>query len=102
VAIDLELQGTCLYNDPTVGGKLPCHWERSADGIVVSVTINPFINTPSVWTLHLRWADDKFSYVGRDGIGGGVCIQLAKDKAVADCHGMMMGMPPPHPPSPLR
>jgi len=51
-------------------------------------------------TLPFQRADDKLTYLKRDGIGGGVCIQLVKNRAVSDtgaglCQGVMMGLPPP-------
>ncbi len=91
VAIDFESTGTCLYSDP-IWTKRPCHWERSTDRITVRVTEGE--------TLPFQRADDKLTYLKRDGIGGGVCIQLAKYRAVSDtgaglCQGAMMGEPPP-------
>lgn len=91
VAIDVEPKGTCLYRDP-ISTKRPCNWERSTDSITVRVTKGE--------TLPFQWADDRLTYLKRDGIGGGVCIQLTKDKAVWDtgdglCQRVMMGMPPP-------
>ena len=91
VAIDVEPTGTCLYSDP-ISTKRPCHWERSTDRITVHVTEGE--------TLPFRWANDKLSYLKRDGNGGGVCIQLVKNRAVSDtraylCQGAMMGLPPP-------
>ena len=91
VAIDVEPTGTCLYSDP-ISTKRPCHWERSTDRITVRMTQGE--------TLPFQWTDDKLAYLKRDGIGGGVCIQLTKDRAVWDtgdglCQGGMMGLPPP-------
>lgn len=90
-AIDLEPMGTCLYSDQ-YRGKRPCHWERSTGGITVHVT--------ECETLPFQWANGKLSHLERDGIGGGVCIELVKDTAVSDagaglCSGVMMGLPPP-------
>jgi hypothetical protein len=91
VAIDLEATGTCLYSDP-FWAKRPCLWERSTDRITVRVTEGE--------TLPFRLADDKLTYLMRDGAGGGVCIELSKNKAVSDnwadaCKGAMMGLPLP-------
>jgi hypothetical protein len=91
VAIDFEATGTCLYSDP-IGNKQPCHWERSTDRITVRVTDGE--------TLPFHLADDNLTYLKRDGAGGGVCIQLAKNRAVSDpeagfCQGAMLGLPPP-------
>jgi hypothetical protein len=92
VAIDFEPSGTCLYSEPSWPPKRPCHWERSTDRITVRVTEGE--------TLPFRLADDKLAYLKRDGSGGGVCIQLVKNRAVSDtgadlCQGVMMGLPLP-------
>ena len=91
VVIDFEPTGTCRYSYPS-GDKQPCHWERSTDRITVRVTDGD--------TLPFKRADDKLTYFKSDGFGGGVCIQLVKDRAVSDtgddlCQGAMTGMPPP-------
>ena len=91
VAIDVEPTGTCLYSDP-IWSKRPCHWEWSTDRITVRVTEGE--------TLPFQTAGDKLSYLKRYGIGGGVCIQLAKNRAASDigadlCQGVMMGLPLP-------
>ncbi len=91
VSIDVEPTGACLYSDP-IGTKRPCHWERSNDRITVRVTEGE--------TLPFQQADDKLTYLKRDGIGGGVCIQLAKNGTASDtrtglCQGAMMGLPQP-------
>ena len=91
VAIDFEPTGTCLYTYPG-GYKQPCLWDRSTDRITVRVTDGD--------TLPLRLADDELTYLKRDGAGGGVCIKLAKNRAVSDpeagfCQGAMGGLPLP-------
>jgi len=91
VTIDIEPTGTCLYSNP-FWAKQPCHWERSADRITVRLTEGE--------TLPFRWADGKLKYLKSDGAGGGVCIQLVKDRAVSDtwddlCHRAMTGLPLP-------
>ena len=82
---------TCLYTYPG-GYKQPCLWDRSTDRITVRVTDGD--------TLPLRLADDELTYLKRDGAGGGVCIKLAKNRAVSDpeagfCQGAMGGLPLP-------
>lgn len=91
VAIDFEATGKCLYSDPFWPNR-PCLWDRSTDRITVRVTEGE--------TLRFQLADDKLTYLKRDGAGGGVCIQLAKNRAVSDpeagfCRGAMMGLPLP-------
>jgi hypothetical protein len=91
VATDFEPTGTCLYTYPG-GYKQPCLWDRSTDRITVRVTDGD--------TLPLRLADDELTYLKRDGAGGGVCIKLAKNRAVSDpdagfCQGAMGGLPLP-------
>jgi hypothetical protein len=93
VAIDIEPTGACQYSDP-IWFKRPCRWERSTNRITVSVTQGG--------TVAFQMADDKLTYLTRDGAGGGVCIQLVKGKAVSDtgadlCRGVMMGLPLPPP-----
>lgn len=92
VAIDFEPTGTCLFSDP-FWPKRPCHWERSTDRITVSVTEGETLPFQ-------RAADDKLTYFKSDGFGGGVCIQLVKDRPVSDteaglCQGAITGLPPP-------
>jgi hypothetical protein len=99
VTIDIEPTGTCLYSD-VVAIKPLCHWERSTDGIIVHLTEGEMTAPVQRGTQPFQWADDKLSYLTRDGDGGGVCIQLVKNMAVSDirdslCQGVMMGLPLP-------
>lgn len=90
VAIDFEPTRKCRYRDPS--WPAPCLWERSTDGITIRVTEGE--------ALLFKLADDKLSYLKRDGFGGGVCIQLVKNGAVSDsaaglCQGLTKGLPLP-------
>lgn len=98
VAIDFARTGTCLYSQmfaqdrKPIWMKLRCHWERSADAVTVRVTQGE--------TVRFHWTGDTLIYLKRDSIGGGVCIQLAKNKAASDpgadpCQAAMIGMPGP-------
>jgi hypothetical protein len=99
VTMDIEPTGTCLYSD-TVAIKPLCHWERSTDRITIYVSEGDMTRPIQRGMLLFQRKDDKLSHLTHDGIGGGVCIQLVKNRAVADirdslCQGVMMGLPLP-------